>query len=151
MTLSDFQKGALALFAARAAGPGAALEQMKAICYCIRNRVRAGWYDGQWLTVMEHAGETLANPLDTFFVDPTVRSLQRLIADVDDIYYGGASQNRNMRNDQTPTAQKFAAETFDLEGAIGKSCYWHFLNKPIYAWFRENIIEKPEEHPRKTR
>jgi hypothetical protein len=148
VTPSDIQKGALALFAAREAGIGASLEQMKAICYCVRNRVREGWWDGQWLTVMEHAFEVAGNePPPRFCLDLNARPLQRLIADIDDIYYSGRAQKNGFRHDEAPKAQRFAAEAFDLEDAIARSCYWCFMGKPFTPWFKKNIIEMPDQHP----
>ena len=155
MTLNDVQRAELALFAARAAGAGASLEQMKGIAYCIRNRVKQGWHDGQWLTVMEHAEEAAANlPEARTCLDPGNRALQRLIADVDDIYYGSgsaASQGAEMKGQARvsgpPTAQRFAPQGGDLEEALGKCCYWARLNEPFTAWFQENILDRPDEHP----
>jgi hypothetical protein len=140
------------LFAARAAGQGASLEQMKAVAYCIRNRVKAGWWDGQWLTVMERAGETLANTPDDepWYLDPNNRALQRLVADVDEIYYGGRPA-AGARVEQTPMmAQRYAAEGGDLEEAIGKSVYWAWLNRPFTVWFRKNILEETHNHPNRA-
>ena len=150
MTFNDVQRAALALFAAREAGQGASLEQMKAIAYCVRNRVKAGWHDGQWLTVMEHGEEAAGNlkairaPLDV-----NNRALQRLISDIDDIYYGAPMGHPNMVN-KTSTAQRFAAEGGDLENAIGKSCYWCWINQPFTPWFQEHILDRPDEHPNRT-
>lgn len=155
MTLNDVQRAELALFAARAAGPGASLEQMKCIAYCIRNRVKQGWHDGQWLTVMEHAEEAAANLAEArIYLDPGNRALQRLIADVDDIYYGSGSagdQDTGIKGQSSSarpaTAQKYAPQGGDLEGALGNCCYWARLNEPFTAWFRENVLDQPHEHP----
>lgn len=149
MTLNDVQRAALVLFAARAAGRQGSLEQMKAIAYCIRNRVRAGWFDGQWLTVMENAEDAAGNaPSERVLLDPNNRSLQRLVADVDDIYYGGRDGQRATQS--KPAAQRFAPEGGDLEDAIGKSCYWCKINEPIRPWFKQHIIGQPEEHPNRA-
>jgi hypothetical protein len=152
LTLNDVQRAALALFAARAAGSDASLEQMKAIAYCVRNRVKAGWHDGQWLTVIERNYETAGNlPLARVILDPNNRILQRLIADIDDIYYGLVAYTAAGQNKMTvPTAQRFAAEGGDLEDAIGKSCYWCWLNRAFTPWFKENILDHPESHPNRT-
>jgi hypothetical protein len=151
LTLNDVQRAQLALFAARAAGQGASLEQMKAIAYCIRNRVKAGWWDGQWLTVMEHAGEIEANELDEpWYLDLNNRALQRLVADIDEIYYGGRTAG-GARVEQAPmVAQRYAAESTDLEEAIGKSVYWAWLNRPFTTWFRENVLEQSHNHPNRA-
>jgi hypothetical protein len=153
VTFNDLQRGALVLYAARAAGPFGSLEQMKAIAYCMRNRVKAGWFDGQWLTVIEHATEADANMLTSpVTLDPGSRVLQRLVADIDDIYYGGRQDHREgMRNKALPAvAQRFSPEGGDLEEAIGKSCYWLRVNEPIRPWFKAQIMDHPEEHPNRA-
>jgi hypothetical protein len=111
LTLNDINRAQLALFAARAASAGAALEVMKMIALCVRNRVRQGWHDGQWLTVMEHADEAEANlPGPRVYLDPNQRPLQRMMADVDDIYYGQRDESRDERRQgaKQPVAQNFA-------------------------------------------
>lgn len=145
MTLNDVQRAALALFAARAAGPDAALEQMKAIAYCMRNRVKAGWYDGQWLAVIEHAADAAGNPPQPFHLDPNSRALQRLVADIDDIYYGARPSEQ--QRVQAPIAQRYAPQGGDLEDAVGKSCYWCWINQPLTPWFKDKILSQPAEHP----
>lgn len=143
MTLNDVQRAALALFAARAAGKGASLEQMKAIAYCIRKRVWDGWHDGSWLSVIEHADEALANPPGArFYLDVNSRILQRLISDIDDIYFSS-------RPSSSPTYESKTAQQYMPEGAfdaVGKCCYWLFLNQPIRPWFQENVLNRPEQH-----
>lgn len=147
MTLNDVQRAELALYAARAAGEGASLEQMKAICYCIRNRVKAGWHDGQWLTVMEYAGEVIGNETTApMRLDPSNRQLQRLVADIDEIYYG-ARYDRDQAKGSMNIAQRYAPEGGDLEDAVGKCCYWCFVNRPYTKWFFANILARVDEHP----
>ena len=149
MTLNDVQKAELALFAARAADAGASLEQMKAIAYCVRNRVRAGWHDGQWLTVMEHADEAAGNlPGPRVTLDPSSRALQRMIADVDDIYYRTGNREQGIGNrNQESQAQRFATEADDMADALGKCLYWCFIDQPMNPWFVDNVMNQPAEHP----
>jgi hypothetical protein len=146
VTLNDVQRAALALFAAREAGTAGSLDQMKAIAYCVRNRVKAGWHDGQWLTVIEHSQESAANlVLSRVILDPNNRILQRIIADIDDIYYGLAVAGQNKIT--VATAQRFAPDAGDIENAIGKSCYWAWLNQPFTPWFQKYILDSSESHP----
>jgi hypothetical protein len=148
MTPNDVNRAQLAITAARLAGEGAALEQMKAIAYCLRNQVRAGWHDGEWLRVLEHAEDGDGNlPGPRVYLDPANRALQRLISDIDDIYYGGNRQIGKPAGElRVPSAQRFAAEGGDLEEALGKCCYWCAINKPYKPWFVENILDRPDEH-----
>jgi hypothetical protein len=141
MTLNDLQRAELACFAARAAGPDGCLEQMAAICYCIRNRVRQGWHDGDWLQVLEHADETAANlPGPRVILDANKRSFQRLLQDVDEIYFSRRDFTHHPSGDPMPA----------LEEAIGNAVYWAFINQPFTAWFRENVIDDPANHRQKA-
>jgi hypothetical protein len=148
MTLNDVQRAALALFAARAAGTGASLEQMKAIALCIRKRVWDGWHDGSWLSVIEHADEVMANkPGPPVYLDVNSRILQRFIADIDDLYYSIQSRQK------APTHQSKTAQQSATEGdfsSVGDCCYWMFLNQPIRPWFQEHILNDPEHHAHKA-
>ena len=140
MTLNDIQRAYLAMFAAREAGEGGALEQMKAICYCIRNRVRQGWHGGDWMQVLEHADEARGNPWRPYRIDAGNRNFQRLIMDIDEIYFSRRDYDREPSNAKMP----------DLEEAIGKACYWLFLNAPVLPWFEQSILKDPKNHPQKS-
>ena len=153
MTQNDINRAALALFAAREAGTGGSLEQMKAIAYCMRQRLKQGWHDGQWMTAIEHADEYAANlPGPRVYLDPSTRAFQRMVADVDDIYYGSRydAGSRDQGQPKQPVAQNFATVSSDLEEALGKSCYWAFLGRPYTRWFTENILNRPADHPMRT-
>ena len=143
MTLSDYQRAQLVLFAAREAGPGASLEQMKAICYCIRNRVRAGWFDGSWISCIDHAHEVNAHePTTRFYTEEAYRPFQRLLRDVDDIYYGNG-QPKSM-------AESATDEGISLEESVGQQMYWCFINRPIRPWFAVNIVSDQINHPSRS-
>ena len=142
MTMSDFQRAQLVAFAYREAGVGASLEQMKGICYCIRNRVRAGWHDGNWLRALEEAGESAAHLLeDVIPLNPDSRELQRLLREIDDIYFG---------NSWTSSAD----EGMDMESSLTEKNhekkYWLFVNRPVRRWFKENILDDREHHRSRT-
>lgn len=141
MTQHDINRAALAMYAARAAGPRGSLEQMKAIAFCLRNRVRQGWDEGDWLKVVENADEYLANPAGPLAkLDPDNRSFQRLIRDVDEIYFSRRDFQKDPSGDQMPS----------LEEAIGKATYWAFIDQPFQPWFLANIVQHPEDHHQKA-
>jgi hypothetical protein len=138
MTIHDFQRAQLVAFAVQEAGPGACLDQMKAIAYCVRNRVRQGWFDGDWLKIMDHAEESRANlPGPRVPFDAGSRTLQRLIADIDEIYFSRRDAVREPSGAKMP----------DLEEAIGNSTYWSFINQPYSTWFMDRILADPKNHP----
>lgn len=131
MTLDQLQRAQLLLFAHQEAACTGSLDAMKAVCYVIRNRVRAGWHDGNWIDVMENAHKVAGNQLDPrMHIDPYSRILQMLMQNVDDIYYSSASDA--------------------VEAAVDKSLYYQFADRPMRAWFAENIIRHPEAHARRT-
>lgn len=135
MTLNDIQRAQLAVYAARAAGQDGALEQMKAIAICLRNRVRQGWHDGDWLKVIDHADDVAGNaPGPRVFLDSENRSFQVMIRDIDEIYFN--------RRDWAKAPSHAAMPS--LDEAIGKCCYWVFLDRPITKWFTERVIKHPD-------
>lgn len=135
MTQKDVDRAMLVRYAVQEAGPRASLEQMKAICYCLRNRVREGW--GEWIDVIESADETRANePLEPVRLDTASRAYQRLLHDVDDIYFGHRSDY---------------SEGMTLEDSLCEQgtpyFYWLFLNRPMSQWFKDNIASQKANHP----
>ncbi len=136
MTQKDVDRVMLVRYAVQEAGERGSLEQMKAICYCLRNRVRAGW--GEWMEVIESAGEHLANmPPEPLNIKLDSRAYQRLLHDVDDIYFGHSSAGYE-------EGQTLEDTLCDKE----RPCfYWLFLNRPKRQWFTDNIATDKENHP----
>jgi hypothetical protein len=134
MTLNDVQRAALVLFAAREAGPDANLEQMKAICYVIRNRVRAGWGDGNWLTVIEDHASMAANERLEDRIRIEDRRLQALARDIDQIFFGTEDDE----------ISKVCARQDKERGPI---MHWNFIQRPIRKWFEETICHDSANHP----
>lgn len=127
MTLNDLQRAALVMFAVRAGGPTASLDELKAICYVMRNRVTHGWAES-WLEVMEAAAESAGNlDYESSPLSLSDRRLQMLARDVDEIFYGEA-----------------AAPLLEV---VGEQLFYCFINRPISPWFTENIIRDSENHP----
>jgi hypothetical protein len=146
MTHNDSQKALLVHFAVREVGPKGSLEEMKCVCYCLRNRVRAGW--GDWMEVIEHADQAAAHADDLgqrIYLDPQSRAYQMLLQAVDDIYY---AQPRAETWDGQPVDQDAQGET--LESAVGTAMYWRFLRRPLRVWFQENVVNEKQEHPERA-
>lgn len=136
MTIAEFQRAMLAEFAIREAGHDGPLDQMKAIAMCMRTRVREGWWDADWIQIIEHAHEVAGNPGhgSMTMLSLESRSAQRMIREVDEIFFSRSEE----------------ADAGTLEDAIGKSCYWLFMNRPIRPWFRANIIEAPKTYRQRS-
>ena len=133
MTLNDLQRAAVALFAAREAGPEGSLDQMRAICHIIRNRVQAGWCEG-YLDAVEMDYTVNADPQGMKGVlSLKDRNLAQLAKEIDEIFYG---------QDESETARICGRQ--DKER--GPVLYWCFIDRPVTDWFKENIVRRPEEH-----
>lgn len=138
MTQNDLQRAALVLFAARQVGPRGCLEQMKAICYCMRNRVRAGWYDGNWMRAIEEAQEIEPHFVEPFKLDPNNRDLQRMTREIDEVFYGDNGYADG------------SSDSISLESSIGAQKYWMFLGRDVSSWFALHVIGDRQNHPSRT-
>lgn len=142
MTQKDVDRVMLVRYAVREAGERGSLEQMKAICYCLRNRVRAGW--GEWSDVIESADEHNAHEPQKAWLDVNSRPYQRLLRDVDDIYFGRSSMGYS--SDE--------ASSGDLESSLSTkdhAClYWCFTNRPILDHFAATIVRDPQNHANRS-
>lgn len=137
MTLRDFQLARLIEYAAREVGPRGSLEEMKGIATCLRNRARAGWYDGNLLLVIEHADEHGAHEhSQETRLNPESRELARLLREIDDLYY--ASSDGEMTLESSLTEKDHEKK------------YWCYLDRPIQPRFAESILRDQAHHRSRT-
>jgi hypothetical protein len=131
VTLDQLTRASLVLFAYQEGMQSGSLNVMKAILYTLRNRVRQGWHDGNWIEVMDCAGEVSGNeaaakvPIDVYS-----RTFQMLMQSVDEIYFSNAINSD------------------DVATLTGDALYYVFANQPIRPWFVDNIIGDAKNHPR---
>lgn len=131
MTLDQFQRAQLVTFAHQEAAHTGSLHAMKAVCYIVRNRVRAGWHDGQWIEAIQKADESAGNqPYPAQRIDVYSRIFQILLNAIDDIYFSAASD--------------------DVERVVDKALYYQFVDRPLREEFTETILRHPESHPRRA-
>jgi hypothetical protein len=135
MNMAAFERAQVAAFAYRMGSYTGSLDCMKAICYVLRNRVKAGWGDGSWFSVMASHWDVAGNADQLFpelrsegHMDPQDRLLQMLVRDIDDIYLG--------------------ASTDDTQIVVGGALYFQFIDQPGTVWFTENIVHQPDHHKR---
>jgi hypothetical protein len=141
MTMNDIQRAYLAIFAAREAGARASSDQMMAIAMCVRNRVRQGWHDGDWMKVIEHAGLTRAHPPGPAVeLDANDRNFQNLARDIEEVYFSRRDWTKQPSGEQMPS----------LDEAIGNACFWAFINRPYTGWFTDHILHDATNHPQKA-
>lgn len=138
MTLNDLQRAALVLFAAREGGPEASLDQLRALCHVVRNRVQAGWTESfleSTLMAETMARQDAGTPWRNLSVSD--RRLSLLARDVDEIYLGQAGD-------------EIAQICGRIDKQRGPVLYWAFIDRPINDWFRDNIVRKPDEHKQRA-
>ena len=125
MTFENYVKGQLAAFAVSEGYRYGGTANMVAAAQVIGNRVRAGWFGGDWLLVIAHAPE-VAGTVDVSSgpVNPRDGGFRALLGRVDDIYYG-------------------TADDALTEGAL----YYAELCS-AREWFVTNIATQPDSHPR---
>jgi hypothetical protein len=131
MNLETFQRAQLVAFAIQEAGSSGSVNSMKAVCYCMANRVRAGWHGGGWLDAIEAAPETAAHEPLVPSLSYRITALLGLLREVDDVFYASSED--------------------ETRKVVGKCLYWqNILRKDIRPWFVENIVRNPEDHPRRA-
>lgn len=148
MTLSDFQRARLVEFAVREAGPKGTVELMQAICLVMRNRARAGWNDGNLLRVIEAADDVRAHEtIPHVKLDPDSRTFQLMLRQVDDIYFGQGGGDWGK-------APGVAGNWLSMEESVTErhheKLYYHWINRPVREWYRENILQDRENHKQHT-
>lgn len=131
MTLETFIRAQLVAFADHQVGDTKSVNCLKAICFAMLNRQRAGW-SNDMLQLIDQAPESAAHDPNPdpggIIITPAIIGLLR---DIDDIFFG---QNED-----------------ETRKAVGKCLYWqNLLNKDLRPWFVENIVRQPAEHPRKA-
>ncbi len=141
MNFAAFERAQLAAFAYAEARFTGSLDCMKAVCYVVRNRVKAGWGDGTWLSVIEGAHLVAGNvPVHQDKRLPIAsgdRLLQLLLRDVDDIYLGGGGHG----------IDDDVARVVQGESKVG-ALYYSFVEREPNPWFVTHIVREPENHPR---
>jgi hypothetical protein len=137
MTSEQYIKAQLAALAWREGYEQGGVNNSLAVAFVIKNRVRAGW--GEWLELIQRHETWSAynhNELDhKSHPDPREPDFQRLLQQIDGIYDGSLQDKLTV-----------APKTKEGEGRPG--LYYGHLNKITREWFLENIVRKPELHPR---
>lgn len=141
MNFAAFERAQLVSFAYTEARETGSLDCMKAVCYVLRNRVKAGWGDGTWLSVIQ--GAPLVSAHLEISAEERVpiasgdRLLQLLLRDVDDIYLGGGGHGVD---DDT-------ARVVQGESKVG-ALYYCFIWRDVSVWFMEHIVRDTKNHAR---
>ena len=133
MSPENFVKAQIAAYAYNEAAHCGGHDAMVAVACVLRNRVKAGWFGGDWMEVLNHAEE--AAPL-TSTIAPTIAlsnsSFRRLLEEVDDIFLGM----------YTDTMTEGGLYYFDVLHAQ--------TGRDIRPWFKQKILQDQANHPRKA-
>lgn len=117
------------------------LNGMCAVAFAIRNRVRAGWFGGNWIEVLSNLDKSsskLELPI-TAIPDTRPYAMMQFMQIVDNIFSG--SQEDNITIKQGGDVQSMGLK-------VPVALYWARLDQVTNPFFLENIIRKPEQHPR---
>jgi hypothetical protein len=135
MTLEQYTRAQLANFALQQVGGTASVNCLKAICLVMLNRQRAGW-SNDLLELMAQADAAAAHDPRPVPVTSASSTLQGLLRDIDDIFFGtGDDETRKIVSPPPPRKPLL---------------YWqNLLVKETRPWFVDQIVRSPD-HPRKA-
>ena len=114
---------------------------MTAVAFAIRNRVRAGWYGGNWIEVLSNLDKTssrLELPT-TLLPDTRPLAMMQFMQTIDNIFSGAREDNITIMQ---------GGEIQSLGFKVPVALYWAHLDQITNPWFLENIVRKPEQHAR---
>lgn len=138
-----FLKSQLALTAWRD-GKDDGLSGMLGVCFVIRDRVRAGWYNGDWLSLLAHHREY--SWTDAPYSDelPSTRNyaFDLLLKEIDGVFAG-------TRENDVTQPQEALSTVFQFQNMAAKpvALYYARLSDPqIRPWFVENISRVVDKH-----
>lgn len=123
MTIETYTRAQMARFAIEEGARHGGVNNMLAIAHVLRNRVFAGW--GDWLEVVTRAGEKRANLYVPDMPDMRTNNIRVLLNRIDEIYTRG-----------------------DLNDLTGGALFYVEPDKPLAEWFKAEVLDRPEDHPR---
>lgn len=127
MTYENYIKAQLVRFAVDEAYHEGSSIVVLAIAQVLKNRVDAGW--GDWMQVIETAPNFTGTVRSKPKLDPQDVMFRKILIGIDDIYYGIADDG-DVNNDEY------------------KSLYYAELHNINRAWFKDNVLNDLESHPR---
>lgn len=138
---TDFLKSILALTCWRD-GHEDGTQAMRGIAFVIRNRVRAGWYGGDWTQILSHHKDWSAKlePPSDELPDTRVYSFMSFLQQIDPIFSGAVEDDVCIKRD--------GDWKYVLTAAPPPALYYGRLDQISNPWFLENISRKPEQHQR---
>lgn len=123
-------------------GKDEGLSAMMAISFVVRNRVRAGWYGGNWLEVLAHMPDVAAKlePPTNELPDTRNYAFLQFMQIVDGIFSGATEDDITIKKDGEWRQV--------LSMAPPVVMYYARLDQITNPWFLQNIVRKPDQHQR---
>ena len=145
MTVKDLIVTELALFSWREGSrliPGICPSAWIGIAHVLSNRLRAGWWDADYLKVLMEAPKhscSIIHEMDfRTLPDHWSRDFRAHYEYCEQIY------DNRLADDVTTSA-----DPGDLvSGSMRPGMYYAVLGKVTNPWFREKILDHPDDHPR---
>lgn len=135
MNPEALQRGKVLTFAYEQARHTGNIACIKAVCLVLRNRRKAGWGDGTWLSLIyghnRVAGTIIEDPPQLDLKD---RLLQMMLRDIDDLYVGNSGYDNE--------------DTQNTIAVVDDALYYQFIDLPTTPWFAEKIVRDQANHPR---
>lgn len=123
---------------------------MLACAFAIRDRVRAGFYGGNWSDVLSRHDEwssTLPNQ-DKSLPDPNNYAVRNMLQQIDGIFNGSQPNTITLAQDPISNYVTFTDSQRSLSPATNPPLYYGRLDQVTNPWFLEEICRKPEIHRR---
>lgn len=119
--------------------------------FAIRNRVRAGFYNGSWSQVLSNHRQYSASlePYPDTIPDPNTFLMTRLLQEIDGVFDGNQEDNVTIASDPISSYMKVGA------GRVGDlvvsskppvALYYGYADRLTNPWFVNEIAGKPEQH-----
>ena len=133
MTYENYIKAQLVQFACETAYHYGDFDSVMAVAQVIANRVKAGWFGGEWILVIADAPNSIGTEPPHQTINPRDLLFRRILSQIDDIYHGTADDS---------------SVNVETEDGVVPSLYFAELHNLNNEWFRENITRDLANHPR---
>ena len=131
MTPETFIKAQIAAFAFQEAAALGSVEPMLAVACVLRNRIKAGWYGGDWVEGLNCAGDVGAlEPKAPAPLAITSQPFRKLLVAVEDIYAG------TYADELTSGGLYYMNSLYDTQGSR------------LRGWFKDQILTQGQRHRR---
>lgn len=133
MSPENFVKAWVAAFCHAEAAHCGGHDAMLAVACVLRNRVKKGWFGGDWLKVVDNAAEASALTPKTYTpIDLSDPGFRRLLQEVDDIFLG------------------MYPDSYTEGGLYYMDALYPTHGQQLKPWFQEKILQDGVNHPRKA-